>query len=362
MSKVAAVESLPSSGAGGGGLVDVPAELLALQQVIARKTKTYIQDPLKRDQRTAVAESAKHQTPSEVCLPRLTALLAEIEPPRDDPEKSERPWRKDKRLLPSEEETMVHTVDTSSGALLPAPRRKRLAARDDCESLPGVSASCSNDFGAPTAPPWRAPLEDLTNQTRSDADVSTATLAVSNAWSSLQACNDVSDTLPARCCTNFVAAPTAVHDEGPTHALLPQLPCHAAWFTAHPTVHAFLQDATAQLPYLGVARAASVYAKKSAGAGAPCRKGRGKGPSRKGFHHGQEICKKYHRNGGRCTFGEGCKFYHASEEELSAALARVGCDRRYDLYDEVCLLLWERKHCEAERRSSALLEGNRNKS
>ena len=90
---------------------------------------------------------------------------------------------------------------------------------------------------------------------------------------------------------------------------------------------------------------------KGKGGGKGARKGHyGKG-SGKGYYNGQEICKEYARNNKRCTYAartgnpRGCKFYHGSDEEMRAAAARLGWDnRRYDGYEALCVLLWERQH------------------
>ena len=61
---------------------------------------------------------------------------------------------------------------------------------------------------------------------------------------------------------------------------------------------------------------------------------------RRGFCAGRRICKDFHRNCGRCSYGErtgACRYYHATDEEFQAAVERGG-----DVYEAVCALLWER--------------------
>lgn len=135
--------------------------------------------------------------------------------------------------------------------------------------------------------------------------------------------------------------PEQQHHYGAATASLP----YGVLSAMHPTAMAFLRSGAEPLPYSLPQHSAGKGGKGGGGGkGGPGAKGKGKG-----FHNGQEICKEYHRKFGRCTYADrvnnprGCRFYHASDEELQAAMTRLGSDPRYDLYDEVCLLLWERR-------------------
>ncbi len=302
-----------------------PAELLVLHDVITRKTNKYIYDPLKRKKLAAGVPSFK-----QVQLDGVAALLAAQD--TEDEDESEA------RSEPIPEAASAHgppaqrkrECPDDSAAEHYATRRAARDIRLQQEKLRSEQYLTELRIREQLAQAYQWPPEfgaglSQASHLAPPAAASPPVLPCSVEGATQTACN------PLFGVPNFAEQ----RGENP-----------AAWHaTMHPTALAFLQSATEPLRYNTA----------PPGKGAKSKGGlaKGWGKSGKGFHNNQEICKEYHRKFGRCTYAErtghprGCKFYHASDEELRTAMDRLGSDSRYDLYDEVCLLLHERRRAGA---------------
>jgi hypothetical protein len=369
------------------GTQATPEEILVLQDILTRKTNTYIYNPLKRKQ-LAAGDGALALKPRPVQLDSVAALLA-IDDTEDEEEEeargeappgppaeatAARALRKKQRKCPDDSAAEEYAVRRDAREV----RRRQEEARTEQYLLElrireEIAQAAQQQWHRPNvdvdlrAPYYRPPSTAVT----SSAPVAAAqpptpcgapgveAQTASGTFQFAARGAPVFEPPPMPYALGGLEAPRYASPVagGPDYAEQQQHGGAAAFPNAalaamHPTAVAFLRDATEPLRYTLPQQQGNGGGAKGGGGTKGCGgvKGCGKGHGGKAFHNGQEICKEYHRKFGRCSYAErtgnprGCKFYHAEDEELQMGMARLGSDSRYDLYDEVCLLLSERRH------------------
>lgn len=364
------------------GSATTPEEILVLTDILARKTNTYIYDPLKRRQ-LAAGDGAPSLKPRPVKLDSIDALLAVDEDDTEAEEHEEegkrqpgeearpesgdapasgeagtRAAQREKRRRPDDaaaeeyaarraarETRRKHEENRSEQYLLELrirdqiaqaaqhqePQQRHLDPQQHVPYYQPPSAAVTS-----SAPPLAATSAPPT------PGAPPGPAAPCGAAAGLEQPYGANAALGAAQAYAWPATGTAAEQQHYYGAAASSSLPYTTLSAMHPTAAAFLRSGVEALPYSLPQH--SVGKGGKGGKGGPGAKGKGKG-----FHNGQEICKEYHRKFGRCTYADrvnnprGCRFYHASDEELQAAMARLGSDPRYDLYDEVCLLLWERR-------------------
>lgn len=310
--------------------VGTPAEILVLQEIIERKTNTYIYDTLKRKQEAA-GDGAAALAPLPVMLDSLSALF-------DDDEHDDGAALQPMPSCHPPPGTPRHQRRERSA-------RRRGKAPDDAAAEEYAARRAARET-------WHKEEETRSQQYLLELRIREQ---IAQAQQQQQAAAAAQELAAAQEHAQYYQPPdTAVASSA---AVGYQQTEEARWYAqaaaspasvlaaTHPTAVSFLQSSVEPLQYV------EPYLHGGKGGGKGARKGHyGKG-SGKGYYNGQEICKEYARNNKRCTYAartgnpRGCKFYHGSDEEMRAAAARLGWDnRRYDGYEALCVLLWERQH------------------